>query len=851
MSLKELFQTQVKNEKLSNEDVNASLRSNNFVEEHLESQNSFVPQVDFSNPANFAFFGSAEKYYSDTFDRILNLYPYDGSTSEKIKWRNDSTLIDKWVFDNEYPKSTGYATFSANGWGSLVGSKTSGYGLSSNQEYILIKGTLNTGSTEFSTLKDGFETSNKLDSTTNRLSNLYVNGSDGFTIEFWLNKTSFDTTKTEKEVIFDLWNNEDTSSVSYGRVTLALASSGGFLLTVRSGSDGDDNIPLASSLSVLGDWHHYAVSVKNSDSDDLAISLYRDGEVYEQINTGISIGTLAGAITAHIGSLRTAIDGTSTAIGYGKLNASLDEFRYWKSARTSQDIGRYWWCNVDGGSNTDDYATDLGVYYKFNEGILGSTSRDQIVIDYSGRTTNGYWYGYSSNSRSTSSATNLVESGDPILYSTHPSVSSKLTELQASGSLHDLNNSTSLFNMIPSWITEEDSESGDQLKNLSQIMCSYFDTLYLQIQSLTKLKDNLATLSKVQDVVEGETELNEIIGTLQTSNKPLPFAKSLLISNGIVAPELFADATILEKLLSRNEDVNFDSSLNDIKNNIYNNIYSTLINAFKTKGTKKSYKNILHSFGIDEKLVKINTYPINTTYTFDNNTNAITQRRKVINFNEADRYAATIHQYYDASNINSVSYITGSASDTSITIECETIFPLKVFNDELFDDTPFTETSIFGSHTVNGTNTDLTWATFDYFNFVVKAIRNGAESKDAYFELHSSILASPLTSQIFYDVYNNEKWNFVVRLSPTKYENIDLVTGVNSNYTIEFIGINSVGNVIQNSFTQSVEISNLAGNRAVQATKSLFVGSYKTNFTGSLINYTDSKVSYLRYLNLF
>ena len=847
MSLKELFQTQVKNEKVTNEEINSELRSDNLITEHIENETSFVPQVDFSNPANFAFFGSAEKYYSDSFDRILNLYPYDGSTSEKLKWRNESTLIDKWIFDNKYPKSTGYATFSANGWGTLVGSKASGYGLPSSQEYVFIKGTLNTGSTESSNLKDVFETSNKLDSTNNRNYNLYVNGSTGFTLEFWLNKTSFDTAKTVKEVIFDLWNNEDTSSVSYGRLTLEINSFGGFLLTVRSGSDGIDNLALGSSLSVLGDWHHYAVSVKNSDSGDLSVSLYRDGQVYDQIETGVSIGALAGAVTAHIGSLRTAVDGTSTAVGYGKLSASLDEFRYWKTQRTSQDIGRYWWTNIDGGSNTDDYATSLGLYYKFNEGVTDSNSRDQIVIDYSGRTTNGYWYGYTSNSRNTSSATGLIEAGDPILYSTHPNVSSKLTELQSSGSLHDLNNSTSFYNMIPSWITEEDFESGDQLSNLSQIICSYFDTLYLQIQSITKLKDNLSTLSKVQDIIEGETELNQVVGTIQTSNKPLPFAKSLLTSNGIVAPELFADATMLEKLLSRNEDANFDSSLSDIKNNIYNNIYSTLINAFKTKGTKKSYKNILHSFGIDEKLVKINTYPTNITYTFDNNTNSITQKRKVINFNKADRYSATIHQYYDVSNPNTVSYITGSVGDSSITVECETIFPLKVFNDELFDDTPFTQTSIFGSHTVNGSNTDLTWATFDYFNFVVKAIRTGAESKDVYFQLVSSIILSPLTSQTFYDVYNNEKWNFFVRLSPTKYDNIDLVADANGTYTLEFIGINSLGNIVQNSFTQSVEISRIAGNRAIEATKSLFVGSYKTNFTGSLINYTDSKVSYLRY----
>ncbi len=56
------------------------------------------------------------------------------------------------------------------------------------------------------------------------------------------------------------------------------------------------------------------------------------------------------------------------------------------------------------------------------------SSRDQVVLDYSGRVTNGVWYGYSAGARATGSA--MVQSGkvtseykDPIIYSDHPSVS--------------------------------------------------------------------------------------------------------------------------------------------------------------------------------------------------------------------------------------------------------------------------------------------------------------------------------------------------------------------------------------------------------------------------------------------
>ena len=37
--------------------------------------------IDFSDPANFARYGSAEEYYNQSIIRIKDLYPYDGSRS--------------------------------------------------------------------------------------------------------------------------------------------------------------------------------------------------------------------------------------------------------------------------------------------------------------------------------------------------------------------------------------------------------------------------------------------------------------------------------------------------------------------------------------------------------------------------------------------------------------------------------------------------------------------------------------------------------------------------------------------------------------------------------------------------
>ena len=130
-----------------------------------------------------------------------------------------------------------------------------------------------------------------------------------------------------------------------------------------------EEIEIGDSLSVTdGAWHHYAVTSQNSGSS-LITKLYLDGALNQSVISGSSIGPVAGSMLGYVGSLGTSVSGTYGATGWGKLSGSLDEMRIWKAHRTDKDIGRNWFTQVGGGTNTDDANTDLGVYYKFNEGI--------------------------------------------------------------------------------------------------------------------------------------------------------------------------------------------------------------------------------------------------------------------------------------------------------------------------------------------------------------------------------------------------------------------------------------------------------------------------------------------------
>jgi hypothetical protein len=838
MSLKDLFQVKKVLAPVSNEQIAEELESVQLIDSYSKDKTRVEFAVNYSTASNFAIFGSAEKYYTDTIQRIYSQYPYDGSKKEKLDWYNSSSLLDIWFLENAYPKTTGYATFSPSGWGLSSSVMVSGYGNPASKEYIIIKGGPNTSTAttlkeKFSDVSNQQQKSNVYDTSTNRLSNLQTNLDNGLTLEFWLNKNSFITSSTQKEVIFDLWNNEVSSSSGYGRLTLELSGTTGspFYITAQSGTNGTfrQNIGSTPTTSSLNGWNHYAVSLYNT-SSAIQAKFYLNGELDSTHSFGTSINEITGSLIANIGALRTAPSGTSgISLGWGKLSASIDDFRFWKEARTSREIGRNYWDSIGGGVNTDEANTTLGFYYKFNEGITTTSSIDSTVLDYSGRVSNGTWVGYTAPSRNTGSAiTNEVP--DPIIYITHPDVVDVIEEYTILGTDYDRNNSNTIYYSFPNWIIEEDSNK--ELLNLTQIAASYLDTLYLQIKFFTTIKDRYTNI--------------------QIDEKPFPFSKTILESMGIAAPSLFIDAKLVEEVLSRDDQRNYEDKLDEIKNIIYQNIYSNLTEILKSKGTEKSYRNMLRCFGIDESLVRLNIYSNNGYNKVANNLIDTTTKKKSINLNDVDRFESTIYQYKFPTNSNSYSYVSSSSDYdyVPLTYEAEVVFPKKLdTRHPNYFVTSFVTSSIFGVHGAVSDPDDLTWNTNDYFNFQVYSVRNQLENDDVKFFLSSSNSSIPiLTSSLFNDVYNNEKWNFAVSITPDKIENVSLVSGsTNPTYTLEFYGVNTDGSIVKNEFSLTSSLSSVNAQNIVRQSRRTYFGAERTNFTGSLIKQTDIKLLGLRY----
>jgi hypothetical protein len=139
MSIKNLFGKSVSNY----EEVAKDVESTEFIEEVVAQRETYLPPIDFSDPANFVYYGSAELYYEAAIKRIYEDYPYDGSKAEQIEFEERSSYLERWLFENKYPKTTGHVQL---GTTTSIGPLSGSFASTSVPEYIRVWGGLHTGS---------------------------------------------------------------------------------------------------------------------------------------------------------------------------------------------------------------------------------------------------------------------------------------------------------------------------------------------------------------------------------------------------------------------------------------------------------------------------------------------------------------------------------------------------------------------------------------------------------------------------------------------------------------------------------------------------------------------------------
>ncbi len=255
----------------SAESASNDIESSDYAVVTSEEEEVFLPHIDFSSASNFVKFGSAELYFENSIKRVYQQYPYDGSFKERTQFQLSSSYLDRWLYENKYPKTTGYII---HGITKNPTGAEDGYGnINSDEEYISIQGGMQTASAgmEGKPLSKVFDDSNKYDLAKGRTKNLRLNFASGSTVEFWLKKAAFNGSH-KREVILDIWNGVASSSAQYGRLTIELdgaQSQSPFLVTVQSGTIGFFRSQIGStalSPASLTSWQHYALTFHQSGS---------------------------------------------------------------------------------------------------------------------------------------------------------------------------------------------------------------------------------------------------------------------------------------------------------------------------------------------------------------------------------------------------------------------------------------------------------------------------------------------------------------------------------------------------------------------------------------------------------
>ena len=842
MAIKDLFSKQKQQttafrgaHKESLDEFRSSVESTNEIKEIRRQDALVVPDLHYASASNFSKFGSAKKYYADTIKRIYSQYPYDGSTAEKLKFKNDLTQLERYVLDNQYPTSTGFAVISPDGWGTQTATQGN-YGLSDNPEYIQF----------YSHAKNALYAT-----ASNHRGNLHLNWATGSTIEFWMKKNDFPPLVgvggTTSEAIFQVSGNVENEFKLF--IYRAGGNNNEFVLDFYKSTNIQFQfvIPI-STLTTFADstWHHYAFSLQETTTNNMKLKAYVDGEFDSEQdytmggNQGVA---LSGSLIGTIGALGTVADGVGGIVaGYGKLSGSLDEFRIWRTARDGQQIGRNYFTTIGGGVNTDlvkyddDHPVDLGVYFKFNAGITGRTSTDSTVLDYGGGLSNGSWTGYSTNSRNIGSAITLAgvgtEKGDPIIYAFHPDVESLSTALEASGTVHDASNMGNLQNSIPLWMLDEDGATGGELTNLLQIMGSYLDTLYMQIAEMSKYHN------------ADYHDNNEV-----PSN---PYNNRLLTSLGFSVPEFFIDKTVLETIANQDDKRKFEDKLNEIKNLIYKNIYNNLTYINKSKGTVKSIRNLLRCYGVDDDLFNFNVYADNAEFFLEDdykNSSIKFDSLDLTPFSSSQNTEGVIYNFKQSGNDNSSPYISASLNtDVGFTVETNVIFPKtpSTYLDTVnLTDPAVVTASVFGTRAaVTKIDTGVPTPT-DFSEMTVYVVK---QDNTAKFQLTSSLpiagagtTALFLESDRFYDVYDNSRWNLSIRIKPTENPFNSEVTA-SATYTVEFSGYNYIQDIQQNTFSLSASLGNSTGDTYLGNNKRVYAGAERTNITGTLQTRSNMKL---------
>lgn len=826
--------------------VSKNFDNDETLKKYYQFKNTFRPRLIPKDPKTFCFFSSAEIRYNNAFHNIINYYPFDGTQQEHLDWQTSSAPLEVAMVEKHWPSSVGHIQFN-------------------NREYVrFFAGPQKIQGSEYTGKFVKGEPAIKIDYT------------KGNTAEFWLKKDTGSSgwISTDPETVFDIGSHPqhvESSDIAKFKVTLQKRSDleSPFSVTYKLGSTGIDSERIGTgSLSTTavadGNWHHYAFRAHQSGSK-MYVDLFVDGKRNHTIESA-----LGSTLEAQESYMAGAI-GAPLSSGLGTLTGSIDEFRFWKGQRTNRQINRYYDQKVYASDvEESDYINRLGVYYKFNKVILGDSSADSIVIDYSGNDMTGKVYNYQSNTRSQTSAIDASSSSsntevpDLSLLEADSRISSLRAELQGIARSYDKNNHNSIMKMIPDWANDpygnQESNRKSDFYILLNMISEEFDEIKLNVDSIKFLSNrnfdsNYSTLGATQQQKSTVTNTDQA-SLFQCSDKikdldiwpgnRIDFPKKNLEKLGFKIDVLPLDLNIkpeddFESIMGN---IRLSMHPSDVKSLILDNVLIAANSILKKKGTERSFEQLMSCWGVDSKLISFNVYGQNSEIDLDQEYKR-TEQLKVMSYDFTHEPESVLYMSSNGTQASTaeVDYIRGvvnSSNDfvkeNNMTFEGNFIFPEKSDTDDFMG-----SSSVFGMKTINPSATRFSVITTgEAFSFQINTRKLEGNTKAAKFELTSS--AGTVETSYVENVYDNSRWNLSVRVHRDGSADQRFLTsshtspGQGNSYKLTFSGHNYILDSLQNSFSETVDLTADQYTNFMKANKTVYVGADLQNIKSGTVN---------------
>ena len=533
-------------------------------------------KVDWSKFENHTFFHSAVSKVNESFDRIVNYYPYEKSKKEIEAYEDELTGFEKYVLDR-FPKNVGYLNFS----GTLKGESKA------NGTYIDV---IDRSGAKLNTLSDRIDGSPILDPL-----------ASPFSFEFFV---KIPAQANDNQIILQKY-----SSLA-NNITVALSSSSNTsLCNLCFGITSGSNYLYVTSSINKGDFSHVTLMYDKL-GDKRAKILIDNNQVMSSSNQVAFSNLDYNASNLTIGSGENVRLNNQVFTQQQTFSGSIDDLRFFHSVNPVAKIKKY---------KLKSYYQDkndptLKLYYRSTE-PYGTYTGSDILLDASGNSLHSRIENYISYNRLTGSDNPVLAEDvnrNPVLFPTFQNVKDLNTSFLHTASIYDDFNPNIITKLVPHHYFQD----GTNFREFSQ----EFDALGAEFSTLTdnnvgKRKSDLPnsqlliklllTYAKYYDqlkmFVDGVTSYN-YTQYEDFDTTPDVFLKEKAKKTNTVLPDFFSYANfsqLLEGVNVKNNPQQSIKSLYEIQNLIWRRVLTEAPKINLKRGTVDSLKSIFRQSGIE------------------------------------------------------------------------------------------------------------------------------------------------------------------------------------------------------------------------------------------------------------